>query len=129
MLAVFLGLSNGNAAVSAVDWAIESGKVTHTLLLDLGKTACEFAQQRVDKKIYSEWHAGRLEWDGLAPSKLKLQQAGAAGEKFDATPLVIRSGRLRIPEALVEEFLECEATSDLVEELLQDHAGRFHTGE
>jgi len=127
MLLVVIGVANGNSAVGAVDLAIESNKAIHTLLVDLSKTSCEFAQQRVDKKVYTEWHNGKLEWNGQAPKKVK--QDDVADRGFNAAPLVIRNKRLRIPEALVEEFLDNEATRELAENMLHQHEKKFHSGD
>jgi hypothetical protein len=38
------------------------------LFLDPSKTACEFAQRRMDKKVYTEWHQGRLLWQQKVPA-------------------------------------------------------------
>ena len=128
MVVIVLGVANGNVATAAADAAMESGKTIHTLIMDLSKTACEFAQSRVEKKVYSDWHAGKLEWNNVVPLKIRSQERDGQLQ-FDASPLTIRNGRLRIPDALLEEFIEDEATQEMVEELKADHAARFHTGE
>lgn len=128
MLVVALGVANGNIAVAAVDHVIESNLHAHVLNVDASKTACEFAQQRVEKKIYTEWHQGRLDWNGRSPVKARNVTTGAE-LKFDAAPLVIRNGRLHIPDRLLEEFVGHEATEDMVAELVEQHALKFHTGD
>ena len=128
MVVIVLGAANGNAATAAADATIESGKTIHTLVLELSKTACEFAQQRVEKKVYTEWHAGKLEWNNMLPLKPRVRERDGQVQ-YDATPLTIRNGRLRIPEALLAEFLEDEATQEMAEDLMVEHAKRFHTGE
>jgi hypothetical protein len=127
MLLVVIGVANGNSAVAAVDLAIESNKAIHTLLVDVSKTSCEYAQQRVDKKVYTEWHNGKLDWNGQLPKKVKPE--GVVDRGFNAAPLVIRNKRLRIPEALVEEFLDNDATRELADEMLQEHENKFHSGQ
>jgi hypothetical protein len=84
-LVVVLGSANGNIAVAAVDHVIESDLQAHVLVVDPSNTACEFAQGTT------------IAGDDL---------------KFDAAPLVIRNGRLHIPDRrrLLDEFHDHEAT-------------------
>ena len=44
---------------------------------------------------------------------------------FDATPLVMRKGRLHIPQQLLEDFLEDQGTAEAASELVADHAKEF----
>ena len=82
----------------------------------------------MDKNIYTEWHQGRLDWNGRSPVKARTSTTGD-DLKFDAAPLAIRNGRLHIPDRLLEEFLEHEATEEMAAELVEQHSLRFHTGD
>ena len=55
----------------------------HARIAERVKTSCGFAQRRVDKKLYTEWHAGRLEWNGAVPKKPRANLAENGGEPYD----------------------------------------------
>ena len=44
---------------------------------------------------------------------------------FDATPLVMRKGRLHIPQQLLEDFLGNEDTAEAASTLMAEHAKEF----
>lgn len=44
---------------------------------------------------------------------------------FDAAPLVLRKGRLHIPNQLMEDYVDDDDTSDDAARLLADHASVF----
>ena len=118
-----LSLLPGTGTSPSVDcFALRSNNRCFFLLVDPSKTACEFAQRRLDNKVYTEWHQGRLM---LEQHTLKARTHTDLNLHFDASPLVLCKGRLHIPQTLLEDFLEDEGTAEAAAKLVADHAKEF----